>query len=166
MSADGLNDDQSQYRPGAMLLRGLIGIAVGIVPGALIAYFGSQRIGLAVMLIGIPIGVVMAFGCAGPLRSIRLLIAVLVARNLPFLFDSAWDWVDKRSAPSRESVAASDRLRRWLEARDVGERRGRLVLAALVAGIVAGGTVTARDVAALRAGQPGLVLPLIGARGS
>lgn len=166
MSVDGPSGDRTQYRLRSLLLRTLSGVAVGSIPGALIAYFGSQRIGLAVVFLGVPIGVLVAFGCATPQRSLRLLLAVLAEYNIPFMHGNAFEWVDERGGPTGESVTASNRLLQWLAASGAGERRSLSVLGALVVGMIVGGVLAARDVEAVQGERPGLLLPLTGAKDS
>jgi hypothetical protein len=113
-----------------------------------------------------PVGVVLAFSYAAPGRLSKLLLAVLVVYNVPPLEKSAYEWVDKDGGPDEKSFNASERLMQWMLAEGTGKRRGVWVLLALLAGVIAGGALTARDVAAVPAGNPGLFLPLAGAKDS
>ncbi len=159
--ADG---DRSPDRFPRLVVRAVCGLAAGAMPGALIAAFVSSRPGIAVILLGMPIGLVVAFGFAAPQRLVRLLLAVFVAKNIPFLQDSALDWVDQGTKPDPKSESASSRLLQWLMPEGAHERRGRWVLCALIAGIVCGGALMARDVGAVQVGRPGFLLPLAGAK--
>jgi ABC-type amino acid transport system permease subunit len=162
---NGTDGNRRQFRLQSVILC-LTGLAGGAIPGALIADFVSRRTGIAVMFLGMPIGLVVALGFAAPRRLVRLLLAVLVARNIPTLHNSALAWVDDGSEPGQKSEAASERLLAWLLPEGAHQPRGYWVLGALITGIVAGGALMARDVAALNVGKPGFILPLTGARDS
>jgi hypothetical protein len=90
------------------------GACFGAIPGAIIAWLGLQRAGLAVALLGMPVGVLLAFGYAAPGRLSKLLLAVLVVYNLPPVEEGAYEWVNKHGGPDEESINASDRLIQWM----------------------------------------------------
>jgi len=158
------NENRSQRRNP---ISGAIGGACfWAIPGIVLAGLGSTEIGLALVLIGAPIGVILGLGYAVPGRLSKLLFAVIVARNIPSVRESALNWVDEGDGPEANSIAASDRLLEWLAAAGTGKRRGWWVLLALLAGIATGGALTVRDISALAQGKPGLVLPMSGAKDS
>lgn len=158
------NENHSQRRNP---ISGAIGGACfWAIPGIVLAGLGSTEIGLALVLIGAPIGIILGLGYAVPGRLSKLLFAVIVARNIPSVRESAFNWVDEGDGPEAKSIAASDRLLEWLGAAGTGKRRGWWVLVALLAGIAAGGALTVRDISALAQGKPGLILPMAGSRDS
>ena len=144
--------DQPKMSFWSLAVRNVIGLGVGAIPGALIADLASRRTGIAVILLGMPIGLIIAFGIAAPGRLARLLLAVLVARNIPIMHHSALEWVDDGSAPNEKSSTASDRLERWLIADGVHKPNTRCVLGGLIIGIIGGGLLMARDMALIQAG--------------
>lgn len=158
--------EEEESQSSRAVLCALGGACFGALPGAIIACFAPVRVGLAVALIGMPVGVVLAFGYAAPGRLSKLLLAVLVVYNVPPLEKSAYEWVDENGGPDEESSNASDRLLQWIIAEGTGKRRGVWVLLALLAGVIAGGALTARDVAEVPRGNQGLFLPLAGAKDS
>lgn len=164
--SDHSDDLHSWSRVLRIVFTALMGIPAGAIPGVLVAQYVSWRVGVALVFLGMPIGAVVAFGIARPARILRLLTAVLVARNVRSLEGKAFEWVDTGSGPDETSEAASDRLLEWLSPRDAGPRRGGWVLAALVVGVIGGGVLTGRDVFSIKSGGPGILLPIPGAKDS
>lgn len=154
------DDDRPEFDPLLTAVRTFCGIVFGMLPGALIAVFFLTRNGVAVAILGIPIGLAIAFGLAGVQRSLRLLLALLAARNIPFLSEKALEWVDDGSQPDLRSKDASDRLLNWMTANTTGPARGWWVFGGLITGLVGGAVWMVFEVYEIGAGRRGILLPL------
>lgn len=108
--------DDGKSQPGihSFALRTAGGLFLGAIPGALVADFVSRRAGLATIFLGVPVGLIIAFGIAAPGRLLRLLLAVLVARNVPSLQQNAFEWVDRGSRQCTEVAPCRFNFCPWL----------------------------------------------------
>lgn len=145
------------------LIRCAIAAVLGALPGVLIAEMLSPRIGAAVAALGTSAGALLYLPGVSPVRTLKLLIALVVARNLPA---SSWtlDWVDRGTPPVDDPTGITEAFTDWVLAKNIRVRRGWLVLFALLVGLLVGGAIAVHDVQAISANHAGLALPLKGSR--
>lgn len=131
------------------------------VGGALIGVLimlTQQRLfpGLAIALVMVVIGAILALPSVSSTRIGKLFIATMIARNVPGAGKSAYDWVDE-TEPDVADDPMMARFGRWVGGPCSHPRHWVVVLGAL-----AGATIciplAVHDVLAVRAGQPGLML--------
>lgn len=142
----------------SIILGCLAGAVLGALPGVLIAVLVLPKVGVSVAALGAVVGALLAVPGTSLTRVMKMTATMIVARNIP-LSDRAYDWIGKNEAPPDETTSFSDTLLFWAVASDVSNRRGRIVAAGLVIGLIAGGAIAAHDVLAIHAGERGLVLP-------
>jgi hypothetical protein len=140
------------------ILSAISGAALGAVPGTLIAFYGTLRPGCAVILIGIPIGIVFSLRLADPGRTARLFASTVVARNMPTAREAAMNWADAGAPPTEEQEDASQRLIRWLFPAEIGDKRARWVVCAILVAVGSVILISIHDyVAMIRGGSSWLI---------
>jgi len=139
-------------------MRVAMGAMLGALPGCLVMVTWNHRSGIVVAAFGAIAGALLALPGVSIGRTFRLLLAMIVARNVP-VSDRIYDWVDGSEPQEDQAPPFSEAFGSWLLALEVKHRRGWLVLAALIIGLIAGAVLAVHDVNAHQAAQPGYVLP-------
>lgn len=137
-----------------------LGGALGM---ALIAA-GNVQQGIAIAVLGAFAGLLLATKGTSPARTLRLLAALIYAKNIPFAQDQAMQWVDEGSEPHGDDSGVGEQFLIWLVASHVTEPRRWLVIAGLIMGAITGGVIAVHDVSAVNSGGEGWMLPMSGCR--
>ncbi|EAQ82848.1 hypothetical protein [Blastopirellula marina] len=158
MPSFNLNQDDPNDAP--LWVKSLVLIVGGALFGALIMLMQQRLLpGLAIMVISMLIGAVLALPSVSASRTGRLLFGMLVAKNIPNAGSKAFDWVDDADS---EVVAdpIGKRFGKWVFP-PCDRPRHWLMLLGLLAGAVTGVWLVVHDVLAICDGKPGT---FIGAR--
>ncbi|TWT32951.1 hypothetical protein [Blastopirellula retiformator] len=129
----------------------------GALIGVLIMLI-QQRLfpGLAITLVMIVIGAILALPSVSSTRIGKLFIATTIARNVPGAGESAYDWVDE-TEPDVVADPMMARFGKWVCCPCSHPRHWVVVLGAL-AGATLCISLAVNDVFTVRAGQPSVVL--------
>ncbi|MCA9073105.1 MAG: hypothetical protein KDA84_29485, partial [Planctomycetaceae bacterium] len=138
--------------------RAIVGTILGGIPGMVLFAFVSQRVGIATAVLGALVGAVIGIADLSVRRVCRLLFAIIVNYNLPGM-DRLFDWVDDGTTISSESKTLSEAVNDWLAAKDVEDRRCRIVMMGLVVGLLCGAGVSIFDAVQLMGDRQGILLP-------
>lgn len=141
------------------MLRWLICIVLGCVPGLLVVALGYVRPGMAVVGLGAAIGMLYSAGGVHPFRTIKLLSATIVAKNVPVLGDDSYEWVDR----GFEDAPKEDWLEAWLNPSHLASGKRWKVILGMGLGMLTGVGIAWHDLLQSPPGH-GWMLPMTGAK--
>ena len=147
-----------------MLLR-LVAIPIACIPGVLVILAGNTRPGVAVLMLGLLIGVLFAIGSVSPIRTAKLFTATIIAKNIPVASEKAYEWVDEESEAQTSNAVDDDWLLSWLLPLHLASGVRWKVICGLVFGVIVGVCLSTYD---LNYAPPknGWMLPMQGAKDS
>lgn len=127
---------------------------VGALPGLLIAAW-EFRLGMAWAFVGACFSALCALGRPDAGRTATLLIAMIIAKNVPgmdHLLDPDFDSL------SQDEKAKNDRVLEWFRASDIRDRRNWVILAALFLSLIVSVMFAVHDWHALAAARNPIVI--------
>ena len=114
---------------------------IGSIPGSILAMW-NLRLGLGWAFAGAVLIGTLAINGVSISRVLRLFVAMMLSRNLGI----PHEWL----APSQDELSPIERVREqtvndWFRGKDIGDRRGRFVLVAIIVGILVSLGVVCHD---------------------